>query len=163
VNAILAHVADGNPGARLMPGPGTWERDIANQWFSWLASELHPAFWPFFSPSRYTTDPAGEESVKAAAVLMIRRQLGAADVHLASHEYILGGEISALDGYLFSIARWGTEMLDLPRDVPNVFRHYKQVAANPIVRRCTAVERGRELPSPSASLVARLELSTLDG
>jgi glutathione S-transferase len=163
VNAILAHVADANPGARLLPANGTWERDIANQWLAALGSDLHPAFWPYFAPSRYTTDPAAEAGVKAAAVLAIRRELGAIDLHLASHEYILGAELSLLDGYLFSMARWGSDMLDLARDVPNVFRHHKLVAANPIVRRCTAIERGRELPTPSALLVARRELATLDG
>jgi glutathione S-transferase len=161
VNAILAHVADKKPEARLLPPNGTWARDVANQWLSTLGTGVHPAFWPFYGPQKYTTDPNAHESVKAAAVIAIRRELGAIDVHLSSNEYILGSELTVLDGYLFSMARWGTDMLDLAKDLPNVFRHHKLLAASPIVRRCTAIERGRELPTPSSALIARQDLSMI--
>ncbi len=161
VNAILEHIADKKPEAELLPRHGTWERDVANQWLSSLGTGLHPAFWPFYNPQRYTTDEAAHESVKAAAVLSIRRELGIVDHHLEKNEYMLGKSLSALDGYLFSMARWGADMVDTPSEFPSVFRHQKMMTAHPIVRRCTAVERGRDLPTPSTALVARLELAKL--
>ena len=87
VNAILAHLADRNPDAGLLPPNGTWARDVANQWLSALGTSTHPAFWPFYNPQRYTTDPAGLDGVKAAAVASIRRELGALDAHLADIEH----------------------------------------------------------------------------
>ena len=76
VNAILGHVADRKPELELLPPSGTRDRDVANQWLASFGTGLHPAFWPFYNPQRYTTDPAGHEGVKAAAVLAIRRELG---------------------------------------------------------------------------------------
>ena len=161
VNAIIEHIADRRPETELLPRHGTPERDVANQWLSSLGTGLHPAFWPFYNPQRYTTDASAHDGVKAAAVRAIRRELLIVDLHLAKNEHVLGAKLSALDGYLYSMARWGTDMLDVPKELPNVFRHQKMMTALPIVRRCTAVERGRELPSPSTALVSRLELGAL--
>jgi glutathione S-transferase len=161
LNAILAHIADRRPEARLLPPNGTWERDIANQWLSYLGSGVHPAFWPFYSPQRYAKDEGAHATVKAAAVDAIRRELGRVDAHLATNAYILGAELSVLDGYLFAMARWGVDMLDLQAELPHVWRHHKALAANPIVRHSVAVERNREPPAPSKALEARYDLATL--
>jgi glutathione S-transferase len=161
VNAIIEHIADRKPEAELLPPHGTWERDVANQWLSSLGTGLHPAFWPWYGPQKYTTDPAAYEGVKAASILAIQRELGFIDRHLEKNEHVLGAKLSALDGYLYSMARWAVDMMDLPKQFPNVFRHQKMMTALPVVRRCTAVERARDLPTPSTALLSRLTLATL--
>jgi glutathione S-transferase len=161
VNAILAHIADRNPDAGLLPPNGTGARDVANQWLSALGTSTHPAFWPFYNPQRYTIDPAGVDGVKAAAVAAIRRELATLDAHLAENEWILGATRSALDPYVFAMARWGVDMLDLAREFPALWRHQKSLAAEPGVRVCVAVERGREPPTPSNALRGRYTLATL--
>jgi len=162
VNAILARTADQHPQAGLLPRNGTWERDVANQWLAVLGSGVHPAFWPFYHPERYTTDPAGIEGVKAAAVALVKKELAPIEAHLASSAYLLGEASSALDGYLFAMARWCADMFDTGAVLPNVLRHTRRLATDPIVRRCLAVERGRELPTPSPALAARLRLADLE-
>lgn len=161
VNAILAHVADRAPEAGMLPPNGTDERDVANQWLAYFGSGLHPVFWPHYHPERYARDAAAYESVKGAAVDAIRRELRFVDAHLADRAFVLGSAVSVLDAYLFAMARWGTDMLDL-KDFPHVFRHTKQLAADPRVRHGLAIERARELPAPSDALQRRLTLATFE-
>lgn len=161
VNAILAHVADRAPEAGLLPPNGTTERDVANQWLAYFGSGFHPAFWPYYHPERYARDEAAHASVKGAAVDAIRRELGFVDAHLAERAFVLGSAPSVLDAYLYAMARWGADMLDL-KEYAHVFRHMKQVAADPRVRIGLAVERGRELPAPSEALRERLTLAALE-
>ena len=158
VNAILAHVADRAPEAGMLPANGTPERDVANQWLAYFGSDFHPAFWPFYHPERYARDASAHESVQAAAVDAIRRELTFVDAHLSDKAFVLGAEQSILDAYLYAMARWGTDMLDL-KDFPNVLRHTKTLVADPRIRHGLAIERGRELPAPSPALRGRLTLA----
>lgn len=160
VNAILAHLADRRPDLALLPANGTAERDTANQWLAYFGSGLHPVFWPWYSPQKYTRDPAGVEGVKAAATTAIRRELALVDMHLSTREFVLGTRWSALDAYLYAMARWGRDMLDLDGEFPHVARHSATFGATEAVRRCAALERGRALPTPSTGLVANLTLAT---
>lgn len=163
VNAILAHVADRAPSAGILPPNGTPERDLANQWLSYLGSGFHAAFWPFYNPQRYTRDPAGHDAVKGAAVDAIRRELAFVDAHLAKNERILGDVPSVLDGYLYAMARWGVDALDL-KEFPEVSRHMKLLAADPKIRVGLAIERGRPLPAGATAAVSqRIDLSELPG
>lgn len=161
VNAILAHVADRAPEAGLLPPNGTTERDVANQWLAYFGSGFHPVFWPYYHPERYARDASAHDSVKGAAVDAIRRELAFVDAHLADREFVLGSTLSVLDAYLYAMARWGSDMLDL-KEFANVFRHTKRMAADARVRHGLALERGRELPAPSPALRGRLTLATFE-
>lgn len=133
VNAILSHL-----GGLPVTGP---EGDAANQWLSYLASGFHAVFWPWFRPDRYTTEPAHEASVKAAALAAIRRELAFVDGRLGAQPFLLG-ERSPLDPYLHAMDRWANAIVDVPREFPHVFRHQKALAADPAVRKALAIERG---------------------
>ena len=54
--AILEYLAAKHPEAKL--GGGGSLRDNAElfRWSSFFTSDMHAAFWPVFSPQRYTTD-----------------------------------------------------------------------------------------------------------
>src|SRR5262245_4707596 len=54
--AILCYLADRHPEARLL-GDGTPRgRAEVMKWLAFLNSDLHPAFKPIFSPSRFLPD-----------------------------------------------------------------------------------------------------------
>lgn len=133
VNAILSHL-----GGLPTSGP---EGDAANQWLSYLASGFHAVFWPYFRPDRYTTEPAHEASVKAAAVAAIRRELAFVNEQLGARPFLLG-ERSVLDPYLHAMDRWSNAIVDVPKEFPHVFRHQKALATDPAVRKALAIERG---------------------
>jgi glutathione S-transferase len=160
VNAIVTHVADSAPSLELLPANGTWARDVANQWLSDFASGVHPVFWPYYHPERWTADPSGIDGVKRAAVESIGRVFARLDAHLAANEFVLGARRSALDPYLYAMARWGNDMLDL-NSYPQVMRHLRATALDPAVRVALAVERGRDAGAGARGLRRTLTFADL--
>lgn len=159
-NAILAHIADRDPGAALLPPGGTWERDVANQWLAYLASGFHPPFWPYFSPQRYAVSEALHDAVRQAAVEAIRRELRFVNAHLTGRNFVQGDARSVLDVYLHSMDRWANKLVDMPTDYPHVWRHQKLLARDAGVRFGTSTERD-PLQPPDGSFLGHLDLATL--
>ena len=139
-NAILAHLADNAPDANLVPTPRTPARDTLNQWLSFLGSEFHPAFWPWFMPQRYTTDEDQHPAVKAASEQMVASKYERLNGHLTGKQYMMGDARTILDPYLFAMARWGEYFLDIPANYPNVARHMATMRADDAVKFGLAVE-----------------------
>jgi glutathione S-transferase len=161
VNAILLHVAERAPRSGMLPVEKTWERDVANQWLSHLASGFHASFWPYFSPQRYIADEAQHDAVRASAVIEIRRQLAALDAHLAQREFMLDSGRSLLDGYLHAMDRWANKLVDMPNDFPNVWRHQKIMAKDANVRFAAAIERGESATLENESFLGHVELESV--
>ena len=64
-NAILQYIADSHPAARLGAEDGPEAQFEFNETMAFLTGDFHPAYWPMFSPARYTTDktPAAHNAV----------------------------------------------------------------------------------------------------
>jgi len=94
---------------------GRVARDEAelDRWSHFLTGDLHPAFFPLFSPQRYTTsqDAAALEAVKTAAQALIAKKLDLVDAHLAGKDHVLGGRRTFLDAYALPMLRWARAML----------------------------------------------------
>jgi glutathione S-transferase len=157
-NAILTHLANRKPELGLLPERGTWNRDLAGQWLAYLASGFHAAFWPYFMPKRYTTDEAHYGSVKAAALLAIRRELTLVDAHLAGRDCLLGDRRTVLDAYLQAMDRWANPIVDMANEFPNVWRHQKRFAGDPAVRFANAVEKSPDAASTSSTCLGHVPL-----
>ncbi|MBV7338171.1 glutathione S-transferase N-terminal domain-containing protein [Chloroflexi bacterium TSY] len=141
-NAILTHLANSAPDAKLSPQAGTPERDTLNQWLSYLGTEFHPAFWPWFMPQRYTTDESHYSAVKSASEAMVSSKFAYLNEHLADKQYMLGTQRTILDPYFFAMARWGENFLDISADYPNVARHLEMMRADATVQFGLSVEAG---------------------
>ena len=100
VAAIVQYLADQAPASKLMPAAGTMQRYRAQEWLSFISSELHKAFSPWLF------HPEVGEAAQAYARGMIARRFAAFDTHLASQPFLLGEQFSAADAYLFAIASW---------------------------------------------------------
>ena len=74
-NAILQYIADSHPAARLGAEDGLEAQFEFNETMAFLTGDFHPAYWPMFSPARYTTDksPAAHNAVREAAYARIDR------------------------------------------------------------------------------------------
>jgi glutathione S-transferase len=160
-NAILTHIADRDPAAQLLPSNGTWERDVANQGLAQLNSGFHPAFWPYFSPQRYVKEESMFESVKAAALDAMGRELALVNGQLSQRTFMLGDTRSVLDAYLQAMARWANKLVDMPALYPQVWRHQKLMAKDPAVRLGQAIERGETVSIGPGGFQGHVELATL--
>jgi glutathione S-transferase len=98
--AIMQYVADvaGTPG--MSPAPGTLERARLQEMLNFIASEVHKAFGPMFTPGV-------SDDGKAAAVANVTRRLGQLDAMLADgRTWLLGETFTQADAYAFTIASW---------------------------------------------------------
>lgn len=109
--AIVMHLADFHPQAKLAPAIGSPLRAQYYHWMFFMANTLQPAYRAWFYPD----EPAGEDNVDAAKQ-QARAKLESAWTrvadHLASHggPYLLGEQLSAADFMLTMLMRWSRNM-----------------------------------------------------
>jgi glutathione S-transferase len=140
-SAILLHLADTHPEIGLIPAVGTPARYDAYRWVVYFGGTLHPHFWPYFGPGRYTTNPQQAPDVRAAAELLLGKDFELIDRHLSGRRLVLGDNRSIADAYLFPMARWGYRLTKPTSAYPNIHRFMETMAADPGVR--VAMERHR--------------------
>jgi glutathione S-transferase len=108
--AIVLHLCDTHPEARLAPAPGTHARAHFYKWLMWLTNTLQAALIVYFYPDRWVRagDAEGAAEVKAKAQEKIGGMLDQLDALLASHggPWAMGAQFSALDPYVFTLCRW---------------------------------------------------------
>jgi len=143
--AILHYLADKHPEAGLGGEAGPRGAAELNRWSAFFTGDLHPAFFPLFSPARYTIDPdpAALEKVQDACRDLVRKRLGLLDDHLAGREWILGKR-SIVDAYAFPMIRWARKLL--PEGIKgwtNIQALHDRIAADPAVQRVLARETGK--------------------
>ncbi len=123
--AVLQYVSDQNPQAGLAPPPGTFERYRLLEWLSFINSEIHKGFSPLYSP-------AATEQVRQYA----RDHLGKRLEYLHGvlrESYLVGGQFTIADAYLFTVLGWGKEVgLDMDR-WPRLQSYRAHIALRPHV------------------------------
>lgn len=103
--AIMGYIADLYPDAKLA-GDGTpRQRAEANRWLSFCNSDVHPAFLPIFSPTRFIADPSQTDALREAALKRLRGFYESADKQLDGKEWLAGFR-SYADPYLYITLRW---------------------------------------------------------
>ncbi len=113
--AILLHIADAHPEARLAPPPGTSERAQHDRWLIFLAMNVNEAGQRMNYPERFTTDTDGKQSVEEAARAYMDRHLGIFEDALGDGPYFFGDGLSMLDIYVWMLSHWpgqGTAWLE---------------------------------------------------
>lgn len=132
--AIIQYVADQVPEKKLAPANGTLERYRLQGWLSYIATELHKVFTPFFNP-------ASSEDWREAAKANLGRHLTFTDKHLAQHNYLMGDNFSIADAYLFTVLTWPSILgIDLS-PWPNVQAFQARISARPAVQAVLKAER----------------------
>ncbi|MDD2712339.1 MAG: glutathione transferase GstA [Simplicispira sp.] len=97
--AIVQYLADQVPDKKLAPPAGTFERYQLQEWLTFIGTELHKSFSPFFGGN-------ASDDYKAAMKDRLLKRLAFVDAHLAEREYLLGAQFSVADAYLFTVTNW---------------------------------------------------------
>jgi glutathione S-transferase len=108
--ALLVHLADTHPAARLSPPVDAPRRMEFLQWMFHLANVVQPLFRMWWYPH----EPAGEEceeAVHGATRARIEAEWALVDAHLGQQgPYLLGECPCAADFYLTMLMRWSRNM-----------------------------------------------------
>jgi glutathione S-transferase len=148
--AILMHLADRYPQARLAPAVGTAQRAAYYKWMVWMTNTLQAMLMHYFYPERMVDEgnAEGARQVKAQAEARIGPMLQQLDDQLAScgGPWLLGAELSAADPMAFMLCRWTRGFTSRPaRDFPHLGPYLQRVLQRPSVQQVYEVE---QLPTP---------------
>jgi glutathione S-transferase len=119
--AILALLADRDP--ELAPG-GPLGRTRLVEMLSWLSTELHAAFKPFYHDSG--------DAAKALAGELVAQRLDLVEEQL-NELYLFGPRFTVADAYLFVMLRWAKAFG--VRISPEMHGYFERVAEREMVRR----------------------------
>ncbi|WGV28024.1 glutathione S-transferase family protein [Halotia branconii] len=139
-DALLKYLAHKYPNAKLGDNGTLQDAYELDRWLAFLTGDVHPAFFPFFAPQRYTTNDSetDRQSVKQASYRLIDRVYQHLDKHLESKDYLVGDRRTIADPYTFAMTRWGNNLPKSLSDYPNLYRFYQHL------REDTGVQRAME-------------------
>jgi GST-like protein len=105
--AILIHLGEAHPDARLAPPPGDPRRPQFLRWMAFIAGQIYPMYWIRDVPSRLAEGEAAEQVIEARTRERITDcwRVMAGQLPPAGR-YLLGDELSLLDLYVTVISRW---------------------------------------------------------
>ena len=144
--AILVHLCDTHPQARLAPAVGTADRAHFYKWLAWMTNTLQASLMIYFYPERWMNpgNEAGALELKANAQQTVGVQLDLLDAHFAQHggPWLLGGDYSALDAYAFTLCRWTRHFSAQPaRSRAYLGPYLQRMLSRPAVQRTIANEK----------------------
>ncbi len=104
--AILVHIADAHPAARLAPAPGSFARARHDRWLAFCHANLYEGELRRFYPERYTTSEACIGSVQAAADAYVKRHYVLLEAAVGDGSYPMEENLSVLDIYVWMLVQW---------------------------------------------------------
>ncbi len=131
--AIVQYLADLAPEKKLAPANGSLQRYQLQSWLTFIGTELHKSCSPFFNP-------AAPQAMKDMACANLERRLAYVAQQLEGRDYLLGGDFSVADAYLFTVLGW---FKYLPVDLsawPLLQAYQARVAARPAVQAALKAE-----------------------
>ncbi|HEY7688625.1 MAG TPA: glutathione transferase GstA [Dongiaceae bacterium] len=131
--AIANYLADQKPEANLLPKNGGFDRYRAQEWLTFVSSEIHKTFGPLFNPKT----PDGYRTI---ALEKLGQRFDYLNKHLEGKQYLMGSQFTAADAYLFTVASWAPHLkVDLAK-WPNVKAYVDRIAARPAVQAALKAE-----------------------
>lgn len=146
-DAILGYIAGLYPDANLGADGGLHAEFEFSETLAFLTGDFHPAFWPFFSPQRFTQDhsQASLESVRTASHARIDRVMAHLDQLIGDSVHVYRDRRTVADAYAYVMARWTAKLPKSWKDYPNIARFFAHMESDPTVRKIIDAS-AKELP-----------------
>jgi glutathione S-transferase len=132
--ALLQYIGDLAPAANIIPKPGTLERFRANEWLTFVSSEIHKGFSPLFNPGL-------KDDAKAVLKAKLEKRFDGLDQHLATRKYLMGEQFTVADAYLYTVISWSNGVgIDLSK-WKHLADYRQRVAERPQVKQALQAEK----------------------
>lgn len=134
-DAILQHIARRFPAVDLGAGGGEQAEFEFHETMAFLTGDVHPAFWPFFTPERFTTDDsdAARDAIRASVPSRIGRVFTHLDEMIGDAGHVFGGRRTVADAYAFVMVRWSEQAGESWRKYPHLAAFMTAMQSDPAV------------------------------
>jgi len=139
--AMVLHICDRYPDAKLAPPAGSSESARFLRWLVYMATAIYTTDLRLYYADRITTDATGTEGIEASARADMDRYFAVVNDALDPGPYLLGETYSAADVYLWMLAKWHPDVSKLFADNPRIERLSELVEARPAVAKVWAENR----------------------
>jgi glutathione S-transferase len=140
--AIILHLLECNGGGRFIPEGGSMLRPQFYKWLMWLSTGLHANLSLYLHPNKVAVSDDAQAEVRDAADQRVDAQFDRVEEELAGHvgPWFLGNAYSAVDAYLFTLARWSRGMPRPAASRPHLAAYLHRMIDRPAVQRAHAQE-----------------------
>ncbi|WP_454288455.1 glutathione S-transferase family protein [Rhizobium arsenicireducens] len=139
-SAIMLHLADALPAARLAPAPGTPARAQHDRWLIFMAVNIYEGELCKAYSDRYTDDADGVTGVRTSADTYVKRHHAILEDAVVE-PFLFGPEMTMADVYLWMLASWMDQDW-LATHCPKIRALAASIAQNPLVAPIHAVHFG---------------------
>lgn len=130
---IVQYIADLAPASKLAPPAGTMARYRVMEWLNFITSEVHKSYSPLFNPAM----PAEGKALYTERLLS---RFAYIDQQLEGRDYLMGGDFSVADAYLFTVTNWAPMVgVDLSK-LANLQAFMARTRARPAVQAAMKAE-----------------------
>jgi glutathione S-transferase len=138
--AILIHLAQAHPAAKLAPRPGSSAHARFLQWMVFLSANMYDAALRCYHSERYSSaGSAAAADIRAQAADDYARHLER--IHDELSPYVLGEQLSAADPYLHMLAGWYPQDARALR-LPKLAQHAELLRRRPATRKAEREHTG---------------------
>jgi len=149
--AVLLHIVEAIPEARLAPPAGGADRDQAHSLLSVMVTAGHTAFQMLWRSERFADTDAGRASVQRMCKLRIGTLFEHLEQQIGGAGYLDGDLLTVADMYLYVLCRWGLRLEHPTSRYPLLSKFTKRMADCGAVGRAMARE-GIALCGPETGL-----------
>lgn len=134
-DAILKFIATSFPEADLGAGQGELAEFNLDEALAFLTGDVHPAFWPYFAPARFTTktDPDSLQAVKESAYPRIERVMNHLE-EMLQDGHVVNQRRTIADPYAFAMCRWTANLPKSWKDYSLISDFMNRMLENPGVQ-----------------------------
>lgn len=134
--AILAYLNNKFPKANLGASNTIATQYQLNHWLSFLSSDWHPTFWPYYNWKRFCTDhkPNNEQPIIDAAKARILTLAKTIDEYLQTNPYFIENRFTYVDTFGFATLRWLQNIDDYLDQLPGIANYLQRISAMPAVQ-----------------------------
>ena len=129
--AILVHLADRHPEARLAPEVTDGRRPAFLRWMTYVSAAIYSLAWIRADPLRLVSDPAQAPVIQDRIAERRAECWRHMDAQIEPGNFLLGDDLTVLDLYVATVSRWSPRRSRFYREAPRMAEIVRRVDADP--------------------------------
>jgi GST-like protein len=129
--AILIHLADSHPAARMSPALDDPRRPAFLRWITYVSAQIYALVWLRDDPGRLAVDEAHKPVILERTAERMAYCWRMMDAQVSPGRYILGEDLSVLDLYVTVVSCWGPRRARFYQEAPKLAEVVRRVDQDP--------------------------------